>query len=168
MKYKCPKCGKVSDTKWVDGATVYHECHLNHNDFKSDQLITKCVSASEPSPANLSDAAVVERFNELVNEGKIILSAQTPFGDCGYFPVERNGQEYRLRPTPRYRPFTDGKEAAQQLGRPIKYGGVEYKNWCVDLAYVIAKTNVSFGFVHGFRDAVFTDTGEPFGVLVDE
>jgi hemin uptake protein HemP len=166
MKYKCPKCGKVSKNDWVDGVKVYHDCTKEYNDFKSDRLLHECVSVPDIEVIT-TDAAVVERFNELVNEGKIILSAQTPFGDCGYFPVERNGQEYRLRPTPRYRPFTDGKEAAQQLGRPIKYGGVEYKNWCVDLAYVIAKTNVSFGFVHGFRDAVFTDTGEPFGVKED-
>lgn len=170
MKYRCPKCGKVSDTNWQEGVKVYHDCSMQDSrlsfGFKPSPLVTECVPmegellGSKPAA---SDTAVVARFNELVREGKI--SGSDRYRE---FSID-NGVWYCLRPTPtpQYRPFT-AVEAVAHLGRKVKHNNSESESdWCLGENYVWIEKALCISIEDAFDLCIFADTGEPFGVKVE-
>lgn len=110
----------------------------------------------------IPDDAVVSRFNELVNEGKVEFRAGEM--DCW----KSTGWIYRLRPTPRYRPFntSDTFKLDEFDGMIICNRHDPNKTDKVRALYC-----GGFALMSG-RDITWdeavndwlTDTGEPFGV----
>lgn len=111
----------------------------------------------------IPDEAVVSRFNELWKSQKVECCAHS---DChlDWF--------YRLRPTPRYRPFT-AVEAAGQLGRVVRLREglpslCEWNDWSITYdkswGYSITVGSSALSPNDAKDNLFFTDTGEPFGV----
>jgi len=109
------------------------------------------------------DEAVVERFNELVKEKKI----ESPMTGDGWVIFD---DRVRLRPAPRYRPFT-AVEAAAHIGMSIHRkddNSTKWCNWSITgdevWAYSINMDMLCFSPEQAAEQLVFTDSGEPFGV----
>lgn len=160
MNYRCNDCGKdfvsIIGPKIMCpycktyGVPLEDVSHIRSIQEIIDTEVSKTIALGS------CDKAVVERFNELVKEGKIYCSNEKI--GC----TVATDKVYRLRPYKKYRPFT-AVEAAAQLGREIKilYEG-KTSEWSVE------KTRIFVGWHIDFEKAletiVFTDTGLPFGV----
>lgn len=128
----------------------------------------KCPKCGEVT--YIDDSTIVALFNELVKEGKIERK------DVVTLTWRTAIAESRLRPTPRYRAFKNGVEAAGHLGRCIKItpGGnwtLETSLWSISKTGIIAVDIVdprkeTFSFTEARNYFIFADTGEPFGVKI--
>jgi len=110
------------------------------------------------------DEAIVKRFNELVKAQKIEFSHIINEGNWVLVGADYS---YRLRPTPRYRPFT-AVEAAAHLREKISLKvsertSRETADWLLSpIGIIIDGEEINLQDAVG--GVIFTDTGEPFGV----
>lgn len=116
------------------------------------------------------DQAVVDRFNELVREGKIecgILGMGVIFEPLSEEAVYR----FNPRPAPRYRPFT-AVEAARHVGRRVSFG--ELNGSPFGGPFMVGNEYIQVGdgickqitYNDAVNEVTFTDTGDPFGVKI--
>jgi hypothetical protein len=123
-------------------------------------------------PTTIPDSAVVDRFNELVKEKRIDFR--------GYYDAPKDMwkkevgvYEYRLRPTPQYRPF-NAVEAAGHIKRRVKLG--ELNGSSFEGPFMAGEKYIQVGegsckrisYDDAVAEVTFTDTGLPFGVKVSE
>jgi len=114
----------------------------------------------------IADSTIVERFNELVRTGKI--DYKTSKFDGNVWVTFENDVLHRLRPTPRYRAFTP-EEAVKHLGREIKQNGSKYSRyWSLSDKGIWIENTTLISLEQAARECTFADTGEPFGVRIDE
>lgn len=85
------------------------------------------------------------------------------------------GQEFRIKPEPKYRPFKDAKECWQEMQKHQPFGWLKLK--CEDTAYgmltlikdkgvVVGINDTPFSYHHLFYNYTFADR-QPFGVKED-
>lgn len=124
----------------------------------------KVIGATE----DIMDQQVVERFNELVKEGRIGWERQMSFGN-----VIDNGTIYRLLPTPRYRPYnTSDSFKLDELCGLLIVNRIDRKKreqvralFCGGFAL---ESGRDITWDEAANDWLVADTGEPFGVKVIE
>ena len=73
--------------------------------------------------------------------------------------------EYRVKPTPKYRPFKDAEECLQEMQKHQPFGWVKYKDGRRYTNYCTIDNNCFFEA--DFDDYTFAD-GAPFGIRVEE
>ena len=68
---------------------------------------------------------------------------------------------YRIKPEPKYRPFSNSKECWEEMQKHQPFGWVKCKN--EDCYMVHIEVNNDFDFKFCFKEYIFTD-GTPFGI----
>jgi len=80
--------------------------------------------------------------------------------------------EYRIKPTPTYRPFKDEEECWNEMLKHQPFGWVKYKTFHICIASVMescitfADNDNSYSFEQAFKFCTFAD-GSAFGVKVE-
>lgn len=82
------------------------------------------------------------------------------------------GQEFRIKPEPKYRPFKDAKECWQEMQKHQPFGWIQdkYLN-CYKFLTAVQDIGVytisNCSYEIGFKNFIFVD-GAPFGIKVEE
>lgn len=147
----------------IEQQKVGDEIRVSVN-FKDVETYHRLMNERSAKPT-IPDSAVVERFNELVKEGKIEY-----FPACNQWATA--DYKYRLRPTPRYRPYnsTDEFKLADFCGKIVRrIGGKDgYIIMSVGLDRICLEGAPSYSWQAMFEMFVWDSTGEPFGVRIEK
>ena len=83
---------------------------------------------------------------------------------------------YRVKPTPKYRPFKNAQECIEEMKKHQPFGWIKCKGCCFNIVYVnnvyvgLADpfaSSISLSSKNSYLDNTFLD-GEPFGINIEE
>lgn len=93
-------------------------------------------------------------------------------GNDAYFDDVEEESEFRIKPAPKYRPFTSVEECWQEMQKHQPFGWIKTKDdkraiTDVDVEGIIVTTNAFYSFDFAIKHFTFDD-GTPFGVKEEE